>query len=174
MLAEASVALARQCAVLTSVARTRQSLEALDRRIRVTGCLHHMLALDWSDARTFVDSLDAHVRRAGAPSLTLAWLHDESLAPSIAAAATGGGEPSLFFHVRGSTAADPSAAPAGWSRTMAGAVGYHQIILGFRTRASGTSRWLTDAEISAGVLAAIDRPGDVTVVGTIEPWHLRP
>ncbi|NUN53550.1 MAG: hypothetical protein HUU06_12290 [Planctomycetaceae bacterium] len=47
------------------------------------------------------------------------------------------------------------------------------MILGF-VREGDRSRWLTDAEIAAGVLGAIaaDRPR--TVVGVVEPWSARP
>lgn len=111
MLAQACIELARRCTILTSVARTRRSLEKLDSAVRGAGCTHHMLALDWSSSAEYLDALGAHVRRIGSPSLTLA--------------------------------------------------------------AAG-SRWLTNAEISSGVLAAVDRPARVTVLGTVEPWQLRP
>ena len=48
-----------------------------------------------------------------------------------------------------------------------------QAILGFVVE-GGRSRWLTDAEIAAGVLAAIDGDEDPSVVGTVRPWTMRP
>lgn len=171
MLAQACIELARRCTILTSVARTRRSLEKLDCAVRGAGCTHHMLALDWSSTAEYLDALGTHVRRIGSPSLALAWVHDEGLVPRIAAALAGGdGGPGAFFHVRSSTAADRSQA---LTAAMADAASYHEVILGFVPSAAG-SRWLTNAEISSGVLAAVDRPAPVTVLGTVEPWHLRP
>lgn len=50
---------------------------------------------------------------------------------------------------------------------------YREIILGFVLEGD-RSRWLTDAEISAGVLAAVDADQPRYIVGTVRPWHLRP
>jgi hypothetical protein len=48
-----------------------------------------------------------------------------------------------------------------------------QVVLGFRADA-GVSRWLTDAEISDGVLAAIRADRAYSVVGQVAPWSARP
>ena len=45
---------------------------------------------------------------------------------------------------------------------------YHQVILG-SVRASGGTRWLTNEEISAGVLDAIARAEPEYIVGTVQP-----
>lgn len=50
---------------------------------------------------------------------------------------------------------------------------YHQVILGF-VRQGNRSRWLTDAEISAGVIAALQSDQRDSIVGIVEPWPLRP
>jgi hypothetical protein len=43
-----------------------------------------------------------------------------------------------------------------------------QVILGFHVGSEG-SRWLKNSEISAGVLAAIDTPRSITIVGKSSP-----
>ncbi len=51
---------------------------------------------------------------------------------------------------------------------------YHRIILGFHVD-DGRSRWLTHEEISGGIYQAMRKGSDDTVViGTVEPWELRP
>ena len=52
-------------------------------------------------------------------------------------------------------------------------VKYHQIKLGFVIK-NGGSRWLTNREISSGVIEAIKSDDDVKMVGTVEPWEKRP
>jgi len=48
-----------------------------------------------------------------------------------------------------------------------------QVVLGFKLEAGG-SRWLTNAEISDGVLEAVRTDRAYTIVGQAEPWSARP
>jgi hypothetical protein len=36
------------------------------------------------------------------------------------------------------------------------------------------SRWLTNQEISAGVIRAVDGDAPLSMVGVVEPWSARP
>lgn len=51
---------------------------------------------------------------------------------------------------------------------------YRQVQLGFVIEDDGRSRWLTNREISDGVIRAIREDRETTVVGTLEPWDRRP
>jgi hypothetical protein len=68
-----------------------------------------------------------------------------------------------YFHVRGSAVADPSRTRSEAEEQFAHypTLHYLQVILGFVLE-NGRSRWLTDVEISQGVVTAI------------EPWSSRP
>jgi hypothetical protein len=70
--------------------------------------------------------------------------------------------------VLGSAAGAPGSGAPEIAREIAalGGPAYHQIILGFRAE-NGRRRWLSDAEISEGVLDAMERGDDVTVVGEV-------
>jgi len=50
---------------------------------------------------------------------------------------------------------------------------YHKIILEF-IHENGKSRWLTDIEITNGIIYAINNKLRKYVVGTVEPWKKRP
>jgi hypothetical protein len=50
---------------------------------------------------------------------------------------------------------------------------YHQVQLGFIIENNG-SRWLTNSEISNGVIQSIETNKKRMVVGTLTPWHLKP
>lgn len=175
MLAGASRALAERCDVLTSVARTERSLRALDETIAASGCIHHTLALDWSSPDVFLTALAGHLDQVGAPSLVVAWLHQDRLGPEIARCVGAAGGPLEFVQVRGSAAANPATEGerVADSDLIPPNVTYRQVILGFRMEDAG-SRWLTHREISDGVLAAIDGPQPTQVVGTVTPWDRRP
>ena len=52
-------------------------------------------------------------------------------------------------------------------------VSYFQVVLGFKKEA-GSSRWLTNDEISDGVLEAIKLREMCHIIGTVTPWDQRP
>ena len=174
MLRDASIALAKRSKLLTSIARTAASLQRLDLEIQHPAKNHCTLQLDWSDENTFLQTLVAHCSAVGQPSLVVVWLHEDKLAPRIAACIEASAGSCRFFHVRSSAAADPTLD----TERLAGAwdnvpVKHHEIILGFHVSESG-SRWLDNSEISSGVIAAIERGAKKTVIGALSPWADRP
>ncbi|MGH8127403.1 MAG: hypothetical protein ACRETC_03415 [Gammaproteobacteria bacterium] len=175
MLAAASKALADRCRMLTSVARTERSLRELDESIENAECEHNLLALDWSEPRTFLNALTEHVKHLAPPTLVLAWLHKDELGPKVATALASKNTQCDFFQVRGSAAANPAQHVDSFSQDydIPKTINYHQIILGFH-RDDGGSRWLSNAEISTGVLFAIDNPKPITIVGSVAPWSSHP
>ncbi|WP_244527775.1 hypothetical protein [Virgibacillus chiguensis] len=50
---------------------------------------------------------------------------------------------------------------------------YYQIRLGFVIE-EDQSRWLTNKEISDGVIKAIKNKNRITTIGQLEPWEKRP
>ena len=131
------------------------------------------VAADYRDTDAFVRA----VRDAGPFDLAVVWIH--STAPdaplALARALLEGGRSVRYVHVLGSAAADPSAPDPGRRAAFDALPGlsYEEVILGF-VHHGGGSRWLRDAEIAAGVLAAIDAPRPRSVVGTVTPWSARP
>lgn len=191
MLRAAARDLAERADVLTSVARTRRSLDGLDRELSGAGCLHRMLALDWSEPDRFLSGIAtgalgtasptgplrsrpgaaAESWKGPAPDLVVAWLHDDALGLRLgrllATRGVSAGAQCRFFQVLGSTTGDPAAAAAGIPAALSGhpALAVRQVVLG----AHPDGRWLTHAEICRGTLDAIraDRPR--FRVGTVPP-----
>ncbi|WP_160314251.1 hypothetical protein [Bacillus sp. 522_BSPC] len=50
---------------------------------------------------------------------------------------------------------------------------YYQVQLGFVTEGS-RSRWLTNKEISDGIIEAIKKKKKILTIGQIEPWDKHP
>ncbi len=175
MLTEASVALAASTDVLTSIAQTKTSLSALDAALTKTNVTHHHLQLDWNQQREFLDSLSAHIQQIGAPSLILAWLHNDLLGPEIARLVSSKGDHCTFFQVRGSSGTESPENIQKFAEQFKGlpGVSFHQVILGF-VKTSSSSRWLRNSEISQGVLRAIESGAPLSIVGVVEPWKDRP
>ena len=172
MLRAASVELASCSLIMTSVARTERSLAAVNALLSASSALHHMLPLDWSKPEEFLHSLWQHLVRTEQPDLVVVWIHNDELAIRVAdLVAT---QPACrLFHVVGSAGADPSLMAATLRQRQPPSTAiYHQVILG-RVRASEGTRWLTNEEISAGVLDAIARAEPEYIVGTMQPWPSR-
>lgn len=174
MLRAVAIELGRRGHATTVVARGRGDLSEMadESRGRV-----HPLPLDYGDHEALVDGLRAAVQSRGPFALVVAWIHDSApQAPvTVARIATLGGTPVRYLHVLGSAADDPSA-PDPQRRAAFEAIqgiAYEEVVLGF-VRDGDDSRWLTDAEIAIGVLAAIDTPAPRTIVGTTRPWSARP
>lgn len=174
MLQRATVAIAERSRKLTAVARTAASLAALARLLADRGSDRYE-ALDWNQADEFVFNLQRLVNEVGPPALVLAWLHDMNLGPRVAAAVSTPNVPCDFFQVIGSSGGSPHGGAASLRDQVeaVSTVKYFQTILGFE-REAGASRWLTDNEISDGVLDAIAKREAYHIVGTVQPWELRP
>lgn len=175
MLKDASIALASSTNILSSAARTKSSLKALDTALSHFEGTHHLLQLNWDDRGNFLDSLSTHIKNVGIPSLVVAWLHEDSLGPELAKLCISPNNHCDFFQVRGSSAADPSTETSHFANQFDSlpGVSFHQVILGFMKTSSG-SRWLRNSEISQGVLDAINTGDTLSIVGTVEPWEERP
>jgi hypothetical protein len=138
------------------------------------------VAVDYFDERAFAEAVDHVVTGAGVPDLVLGWFHEDApalaLARQLSALAP---EPSIrpidFFHVLASATSDPAAN----RRTIEADFGalanlrYHSIVLGF-VSSQGASRWLTNEEISSGVIEALESGLPRRTVGTTTPWAERP
>lgn len=174
MLRTASLELASRSVALTSIARTARSLAAVDKLLSASGATHYTVALDWTEPDKFLCVIHEHLSQTRQPDLVVAWLHDEGLAIRLAADLDAADPLCRFFHVVGSATADPSLLAAQTrERLSRSRVLYHQVILGYAVE-GGAARWLTNDEISAGVIDAIARSEPEYIVGTVRPWSTRP
>ncbi len=170
MLSDMVEALAREGGRLSLL--SRQASQA--GRPGVTG-----YGADYMDDEAFAAALDRAIAASGPVDLAVAWFRTLKVAaPRRLAEAVGApGRPGRLIQVLGSAVGDPDH-PDRLARAAAVAEGLEtcrlrQVVLGFRLTGQG-ARWNTQAEISAGVLAAIHEDLAWSVVGTLEPWSARP
>ncbi|KQW71494.1 hypothetical protein ASE17_00930 [Phenylobacterium sp. Root77] len=129
---------------------------------------------DYHDAAAFSRALEVAVERNGPIDLAIAWFHTLRIAaPRLLAEQVRG----RMFQVLGSATADP-AHPQRLATAAAVAEGLQgcqlrQVVLGFQVTGDG-SRWLTNEEISGGVLDAVRTDRPLTIIGQVEPWAARP
>lgn len=126
--------------------------------------------VDYHDETAFVAALDA----AGPVDLAVAWFHTLKIAAPRRLAERINGR---LFQVLGSATGDPAYPDrlATAARVAAGLPNcrLRQVVLGFQL-GDGRSRWLSDAEISGGVLEAVRADLTLSIVGQVEPWSARP
>ena len=162
--------LARKSHAVSITARTSESLARLSNKIApvvVPVCVQ----LDWNDRSEFLSGISKLYEDRAGPDIVVAWLHDDSLGPEIASEVAGG-QDIAFYHVRGSATANPNK-DTHLSVPLAQGLSYHEIVLGFQIQ-EARARWLNNDEICNGIIRAIEVQACKSIVGTVEPWGMRP
>jgi hypothetical protein len=121
------------------------------------------LLLDWRDPGALEAALEASRRAHGSFEMALCWVHSSAPdAPRIVAEAV---RPGTLYQVFGSAADSGNPVKRRWQRELSGLPGldYRTILLGRRG-----ARWLTDEEISRGVIEAVDSARRHHVVGEVD------
>jgi hypothetical protein len=146
MLADAAREIAKRAERLTLISRSP------DRLAREIGA--EALPMDWTRAESVSTAL-AVLREQDAPNLMVSWIHDRGLwcLPDFEALLCPGAR---SIRVHGSAAGNPrngiKTDPA-----KPGDILRQDVVLGWVNEPNGR-RWLTDREISQGVLEAFDDP----------------
>ncbi|GMA49950.1 short-chain dehydrogenase [Alicyclobacillus contaminans] len=131
----------------------------------------HAITVDYRESETLRQRIDEAVSLHGPIQLAVFWIHTDArdafrvISEEVSRHASA---PWRLFHVRGSAAhlnPEPPQVPPNCR--------YREVVLGFVIEGN-RSRWLTHEEISGGVMDAIRKDGERTVVGTLEPWDKRP
>ncbi len=178
VLRAATMQIAERFETVTVIARSRDRLRALHAEAAHLPATIHALALDYRDSGALRDALMDAQASYGPIDLAVCWIHSVAPdAPGIVAscaalARSAGGGTCDFVHVVGSAAADPSRDADDEGIEMEG-VQYRQVVLGFVID-GGRSRWLTDNEISTGVMAAVESSEVRSIVGVVRPWDRKP
>jgi len=142
-----------------------------EKRIRAVSDAVEPLVCDYNDGVALAEALSL----IEAPDLVVAWIHGRAPQSRRAFAECLSAE-GRFVQVLGSALGD-TAHPERLAEMAKAADGlpidYQAVVLGFVVE-NGQSRWLSNDEISAGVLSAIDSEKAVSIVGTVEPWSAKP
>ncbi len=175
MLRGVCLGLASQGHQVSVLARSHSRLASLAAQANPPGSIHP-LSVDYADAAQLGLSLRTATAACGRISLAVCWIHShaEHALRLIADMIADDKSPPRFFHILGSSAADPSGPEfAAADLRIRQDIRYRRVVLGFKVEQTG-SRWLTDAEICEGVLRAITSDAAESLVGAIHPWAARP
>lgn len=135
------------------------------------------LILDYTYYKVLSKSLQTAVEEFGNIELVVSWIHATApLAPNIIADKLNSYNTAFhFFDILGSAYADPSQKTSERETKLKENknLQYRKLILGFRIE-NGSSRWLTNKEISSGVIEAIKNDKEESIIGAVTPWDKKP
>jgi hypothetical protein len=162
---------------VSSLARTPARLRQQEEDARSAGGVLSGFAVDYRDSAALREAIQRAQETHGEVSAAICWIHSD--APEghriVAEVLSRQKLRARYFAVLSSAWADPTR-PA--RALQLEGVDLRRVILGFviepGVESSRRSRWLTDEEISAGVLGALESDRLETIVGTVEPWSARP
>lgn len=169
MLTEVSRWLARQGYQVTVLGRDPVKLS----RVR-DGSTHpesiHLLPQDYHQTDCLRQAMEELVEKRGPMDVVVAWIHSTAphALPVIVEELSRPEKRWQLLHVCGSGAwRNPPKEPT------SEACVYRRVVLGFRCT-DEHSRWLTNDEIAAGVIDALQTTERQRIVGQVEPWDKRP
>jgi len=176
MLKDVSLYFASHGLTVSVIGRNHRKFEELIMSKESSGFINPV-RVDYSDYEQLRLKLNNAVNIYGPVETAVCWLH--STAPEaphiIAEILNEANTPIKYFHVLGSAYADPSVINEDFEQLFYRFknINYKKIILGFVIE-DEKSRWLTNTEISNGVIDALKKDEDTFIVGKVEPWEKRP
>lgn len=130
------------------------------------------ILVDYSDEVILKEKLKLVIQKNGPIELVIAWIHSyaRNTLDTISQEVSNQTEGWRLFHVLGSS---KDLDEIKKEVNVPDSCQYRQVQLGFILE-SGRSRWLTNEEISQGVIDSVQNDRLRHTVGTIEPWEKRP
>ncbi|MCU9615005.1 short-chain dehydrogenase [Caldibacillus lycopersici] len=172
MLANTSLWLASQGYHVSVIGRNPSKMESL-----ISKAIDHSritpVIVDYRDKSQLRKKLRETMEQNGQITLVVAWIHsdaEQALQTIVNEVSHQNDEKWKLFHVLGSS---KNLSEMKATIRLLDSICYHQVQLGF-VMESGYSRWLTNEEISQGVIDAIQNEKLLNTVGTVEPWEKRP
>ncbi|MFS0554453.1 short-chain dehydrogenase [Brevibacillus sp. 179-C9.3 HS] len=130
----------------------------------------HLLPQDYHQTDSLRQAMADLVKKRGSMDVVVAWIHSTApdALPVVVEELSRPEKRWQLLHVCGSGAwKNPPTVPSSDVCT------YHRVILGFRSEGDH-ARWLTNNEIAAGVIEALQKNEQLYIVGQVEPWDKRP
>jgi hypothetical protein len=128
------------------------------------------ISADYFNKDALIQVLDEHIKMNGPFEQAVIWMRSTAAESfdALMSFLSNHSKTVEVFKVNGSSASR-GALPLNQYQS----INMHQIILGFKIE-HGESRWLTNEEISDGVITALTTGIPVTFAGITEPWDKRP
>lgn len=130
------------------------------------------LLVNYTNGNHLQEKIKYTINKNGRIDTVVAWIHSGAVdaLPIIVNEVSNHKHEWELFHVLGSSA---NLEKIKSKVTLPDTCIYHQVQLGFMMEGT-RSRWLTNQEISDGVIEAIKNKNEVLTIGQIDPWENRP
>jgi hypothetical protein len=130
------------------------------------------LFVNYTNNKELQEKVELTIQQNGSIDLVVAWIHSiaEDALPIIAEEVSKQMDEWDLFHVLGSSS---NIEEIKRKASTPDNCNYHRVQLGFVLEGAH-SRWVTNREISEGVIEAIQTRKPLHTVGLLEPWELRP
>lgn len=171
MLSGATLWLLDQGYHVSIIARNADRMNRLIEKKRFKNRVTPIL-VDYKNSDELKKKVELAIRQNGNIDLVVAWIHSnaKNAFEIITKEVSRNNHQWELFHVLGSSS---DVAQIRKKAPVRGNCLYHQIQLGFVLEGTH-SRWLTNKEISDGVIEAIMKREKIHIIGQIEPWDKRP
>ncbi|WP_026583915.1 hypothetical protein [Bacillus sp. J33] len=125
---------------------------------------------DYYCCDSFASQIQEAIRQGGNVGLCICWMRSdaEKSFEWLKSYLGRSDNPVQLYEVKGSHASRER-----FTSSKINNLKWNRVILGFK-REKGRSRWLTDQEISEGVMNAIKKGKELYIAGEVEPWDQRP
>jgi hypothetical protein len=125
-----------------------------------------LISQDYNDSGSLINLIEADIKLHGSFDIIISWIHSKASdsVRQLFDTLSKYNSKTRFYHVKGSVNYTPNNSDK---------LDYREILLGFVIE-NNSSRWLTNHEISEGVINTVVSDKKKSIVGQIEPEDLRP
>lgn len=134
-----------------------------------------LISIDYTKTADFIKIVAEKIKDHGSFDILISWMHSNGSNSLLQLIDTikKYNDRTVLYHIKGSMFYDAlknsSFNPISTNNKLI----YREIFLGFKIE-NNSSRWLTNAEISSGVIEAVKSNKDKSIIGQIEPLDLIP
>jgi hypothetical protein len=176
MLKDVVLYLTRHNQTVSVIGRDQNKFNRLQENKGEHGTINQ-IRLDYTDLKNLEEKLLTCISENGPIGTAICWIHSTSPeAPFVIARILNEKcEGAAYFHLLGSAYYSPAPSIKNSDEKFKefDRIRYKKILLGFISDGNN-SRWLTDDEISHGVIDAINMDEEEFIIGKIEPWSDHP
>lgn len=135
----------------------------------------NLINSDYTDTQNFLSAIQKSEDKFGIVDTAILWVHSDGTNTLIKLIEylVSRNRNVVIYHIKGSASYKPDAIKIPGIENLKDEIDYREVYLGFMNE-NGNSRWLTDKEVSDGVIYAFENNLKNHTIGITEPWELHP
>lgn len=170
ILSDVSAHLLNRYKYVSVIARSESSFTTLLENAKSIQGILNPLVTDYSDSKNSLDLIKKSIEEFGNVNLCISWVHGyaENFRFEVAKLIADDSKP-VFIDVLGSSGMNLSEITESRLKVFSGISGieYRSVVLGKIHTSKNNWRWLTDFEISKGVIDALESQNKISIAGEI-------